>query len=105
MTRVTAVKPHSYRQAKRQPGQDYDADDRDVPILLKLGWVTIGPQRPVVKQPVPEPAAKPAAEEPAEEARAGRRDSKGRFYRRRDLAAEEQPRPEEPREPEPEAEG
>jgi hypothetical protein len=83
MTTVTSVKLHSYKQARRHAGESYEADDKDIPVLLKLGWVTLGPAWPAVKASVPEPAPEPARR---------RNGPRRREYSRRDLEAEAQPR-------------
>ncbi len=68
---VLVLKKHSYAQRPRLPGQVYRADDRDVPILERMGMVK-----------AETPAAPPPEEGPA------RRKPRKRAYKRRDMEAE-----------------
>jgi len=72
---VVVKKNHSYSGARRMRGSSYPAYERDIPILIRMGYVEMDEKAVVKKPPPPDEAL-------------SKRTRNGRF-RRRDAEADE----------------
>jgi len=64
MQNVTVIKSHSYAARWRPRGSGYRAEDRDVPILRRMGYVELD-AKVVVKKLVPPRETLPVGKRPA----------------------------------------
>jgi hypothetical protein len=62
MQNVTVIKSHSYAARWRPSGSRYPAEDRDIPILRRMGYVELD-AKVVVKKPMSRPEAPPPPRE------------------------------------------
>jgi hypothetical protein len=82
MTRVMALKPHSYAQKNRVKGEKYDARPEDVRLLELMKLVRRDePETPAMIAPDLQPEVSYPVVEPTKQPK--------RRYRRRDMKAED----------------
>jgi hypothetical protein len=88
MSRVVALKSHSYLQRWRPKGETYEAKKRDVPILEATKLARRLPDDPPSPQPEEKLPTKIVRDMEAEESGTPEESRPKRRYRRRDIEAE-----------------
>lgn len=89
MQSVTVQKSHIYDGKPRRPGQSYLAEDGHITFLTLAGLVRLGDPPLVVKKPLPESRVEPVIRADEDHEQEKPKTRKRRYYRRRDLEAEE----------------